>query len=288
MAISEPITPAPGPAPGAGRAAAEAAGGSPVTETTDAGIRRITLDSPATLNLLTLEMMAAIEAALGRAGADPDVRAVVIAAAGKAFCAGHDLKGMAAQRTDPDGGRAAFTKTFDRCSQMMLAIVDCPRPVIAEVHAVAAAAGCQLVAACDMAVAADTARFGTTGVSFGLFCSTPAVPLSRAVERKAALEMLFTGDLVDAARAREIGLVNKVVPAAELTAATTALAASIARQSPLVLALGKRAFYEQAGMSLRDAYRHASAVMVENLMTADGEEGIAAFIEKRPPQWSGR
>ncbi|HUG60458.1 MAG TPA: enoyl-CoA hydratase [Methylomirabilota bacterium] len=284
MAITEPITPARAPHHGAQETGARP----PVLEATDAGIRRITLDAPATLNLLTLEMMGAIEAALGRAGADPDVRVVVIAATGKAFCAGHDLKGMAARRTDPDGGRAAFTETFDRCSQMMLAIVDCPRPVIAEVHAVAAAAGCQMVAACDMAVAADTARFGTTGVSFGLFCSTPAVPLSRVVERKAALEMLFTGDLVDAARAREIGLVNKVVPAAELTAATTALAARIARQSPLVLALGKRGFYEQAGMSLREAYHHASAVMVENLMTADGEEGIAAFIEKRPPEWTGR
>ena len=284
MAISEPITP--GLAPG--RAAGEAAGGPPVVETTDAGIRRITLDAPATLNLLTLEMMAAIAAALQRAGDDPAVRVVVLAASGKAFCAGHDLKAMAARRADADGGRAAFTETFDRCSEMMLAIVDCPRPVIAEVHAVAAAAGCQLVAACDMAVAADSARFGTTGVSFGLFCSTPAVPLSRAVERKAALEMLFTGDLIDAARAAAIGLVNKVVPAADLTAATMALAARIARQSPLVLGLGKRAFYEQAGMSLREAYRHASGVMVDNLMTADGEEGIAAFIAKRPPRWTGR
>lgn len=258
-----------------------------VLESDEGGVRRLLLDAPERRNLLTEEMMATLTAALRRAGEDPAVRVVVVAANGPAFCVGHDLKAMAARRADPDGGRAAFTALFERCSEMMLAIADTPRPVIAEVHAVAVAAGCQLVAACDLALAADSARFGTTGVSFGLFCSTPAVPLTRAVGRKAALEMLFTGDLVDAAHAERIGLVNRVVPAERLTAETMRLAGRIAEKSPRVLAIGKRACYAQADMSLREAYRHASAAMVENLLTPDCDEGIAAFIEKRTPRWPG-
>lgn len=268
--------------------AADADAGTRVREETVGHVRRLTLDDAKRRNLLTEAMMTDLKAALDRAAAEDAVRCVVIAAEGPAFSAGHDLKGMTAHRTDPDGGRGYFEALFAQCSDLMAGIAANPRPIVAEVGAVAAAAGCQLVAACDLAVASEHARFGTTGVTFGLFCSTPMVPLSRAVSKKAALEMLFTGDLIDAERAREIGLVNHVVPHERLTEDTMALAGRIATKSPLVLAMGKRAYHAQMEMGLSGAYGHCSTVMVDNLMTADGEEGLAAFIDKREPRWTGR
>ncbi|UOM33049.1 enoyl-CoA hydratase [Acuticoccus sp. I52.16.1] len=252
---------------------------------TDEGrVRRIVLNRPASRNLLTPEMMTALKTALDA----PDARVIVIAGDGPAFCAGHDMKAMARHHGDADGGRAFFTALFNQCSDMMLAIASAPQPVIAEVHAVAVAAGCQLVAACDLAVAADTARFGTTGVTFGLYCSTPAVPLMRTVPGKHAAELLMTGDVVDAARAERIGLVNRVVPAASLTAETMALADHIARKSAAVLAIGKRTAGAQAGLPLPEAYALATRAMVDNLLLADGREGLDAFATKRPADWQDK
>lgn len=249
-------------------------------------VRRIVLNRSSQRNLLTVEMMAALKAAIVAAD---DARVIVIAAAdGPAFCAGHDMKAMAAHHADADHGRAYFTALFDNCSDLMLAIAEAPQPVIAEVHSVAVAAGCQLVAACDLALAAEGARFGTTGVTFGLYCSTPAVPLARSVPAKHAAELLMTGDLIDARRAEAIGLVNRVVPADLLTRETMALARHIAGKSAAVLALGKRAAREQAGMPLTEAYARASRAMVDNLLLADGREGLEAFAQKRPPSWQDR
>lgn len=247
-------------------------------------VKRIVLDQGARRNLLTPPMMDAITDALDAA----DARVVVIAAEGPAFCAGHDMKGMAAHHADADGGRAAFTALFAQCSAMMEKIARVPQPVIAEVHAMAVAAGCQLVAACDLALAASTAKFGTTGVTFGLYCSTPAVPLTRTVAAKHAAHMLMTGDLVDAAHAERIGLVNKVVAPEALTAETMELAAHIAEKSAAVLALGKRAVNEQRGMPLTAAYTRASEAMVDNLLLEDGREGLAAFRDKRAAAWRDR
>ena len=233
-------------------------------------------------------MMAALGEALADAAADPAVHVLVIAAEGSVFSAGHDLKELTAHRGDPDRGRAYFADIMGRCSRLMQAIVNHPKPVIAEVAGVATAAGCQLVASCDLAVAGEGARFQTPGVHIGLFCSTPMVALSRTVGRKHALEMLLTGDMVSAGRAAEIGLVNKVVPAAELTAATMELAEKIAAKSPLTLKIGKELFQRQLDAPLADAYRLAAEAMVENMLARDAEEGIGAFLEKRPPHWSGR
>lgn len=247
-------------------------------------VRRIVLNRPAKRNLLTEEMMRDLKTALDA----PDARVIVIASDGPAFCAGHDMKGMAAHHADEDGGRAYFKALFDQCSEMMLAIAEAPQPVIAEVHAVAVAAGCQLVAACDMAVAADTAKFGTTGVTFGLYCSTPGVPLVRAVPDKHAAELLMTGDMIDAARAERIGLVNRVVPAERLTEETMGLARHVAAKSQAVLALGKRTASAQRDLPLAEAYALAADAMVENLLLADGREGLAAFAAKRPADWQDR
>ena len=242
----------------------------------------LTLNRPAARNALSLGLMAALETELARVAGDPAVKAVVIGGAGPAFCAGHDLREM---RARPE--RAAYEETFAACSRLMLAITRLPKPVIARVHGIATAAGCQLVATCDLAVAAETARFATPGVNIGLFCSTPMVALSRAVGRKAAMEMLLTGELVEAARAREIGLVNRVVPEAELDRATAALAEWIAAKSPLTLAIGKEAFYAQAEMRLDEAYRYAAEVMTRNMLARDAAEGIDAFLQKRQPVWTG-
>ncbi|WP_319005089.1 enoyl-CoA hydratase [Acuticoccus sediminis] len=251
----------------------------------DAGrVRRIVLNRPAQRNLLTPEMMTAVKDALDAPGA----RVIVIASDGPAFCAGHDMKAMASHHADADGGRAYFTALFNQCSDMMLAIANAPQPVIAEVHSVAVAAGCQLVAACDLAVAADTAKFGTTGVTFGLYCSTPAVPLVRAVPDKHAAELLMTGDIIDAARAERIGLVNRVVPAAELTETTMALAHHIATKSAAVLSIGKRTAHQQQSLPLADAYAVAADAMVENLLLADGREGLDAFAKKRHADWQDK
>ncbi|HTZ80415.1 MAG TPA: enoyl-CoA hydratase [Stellaceae bacterium] len=247
------------------------------------GIARLTLNRPAQRNALSLELMAALQLHLEAIARDDMVKVVVIAAAGPGFCAGHDLREM---RANPS--RQHYERTFKACSDLMLSITRLPKPVIARVHGIATAAGCQLVATCDLAVAAETARFATPGINIGLFCSTPMVALSRAVSRKQAMEMLLTGDLVPAERAREAGLVNRVVPEAELDAAVTALARQIAGKSPLILKIGKEAFYRQAELGLQEAYAYASEVMTRNMLAHDAEEGIDAFLEKRPPHWEGR
>ena len=250
------------------------------------GVLRIVLQNPPA-NVLSMQAMAALQDALDAARDDARTRVIVIAATGKVFSAGHDLKEMTAHRNDPDRGRAYFDATFAACSRMMQSIVRHPKPVIAEVDGVATAAGCQLVASCDLAVASDHATFGVNGINAGLFCSTPAVPLSRAVHPKHAMEMLLTGEMIDAPTAREIGLVNRVVPREYLNQVVTKYAQTIASKSPLTLKIGKQAFYEQAGMGLSEAYDHASRVMVENMLARDAEEGIGAFIEKRKPEWTG-
>jgi len=246
------------------------------------GVAWLTLNRPRARNALSLALMAALDDELARIAEDPDTKVVVLAGAGPAFCAGHDLRELRARQD-----RSAYEQTFAACSRLMLRIVRLPKPVIARVHGVATAAGCQLVATCDLAVAADTARFATPGVNIGLFCSTPMVALSRAVGRKPAMEMLLTGDLIDAARAREIGLVNRVVPEAELDGAVAELAGKIAGKSPLTVAIGKEAFYRQAEMDLDSAYRYAAEVMTRNMLARDAAEGIDAFLTKRAPVWTG-
>lgn len=244
------------------------------------GVATLTLNRPRGLNALSLAMIEALTGALEDTAADPQVRVVVLAAAGRAFCAGHDLKEMRANPT------LEFQRgLFAACSRLMLTIVGLRQPVVARVQGLATAAGCQLVATCDLAVAAASARFATSGINVGLFCSTPGVALSRNVPRKAALELLFTGDFIDAERAREIGLVNMVVPDAELDAATAALAAKLAAKSAHALALGKAAFYRQLELGLADAYAYAGEVMAQNMMDRDAAEGIDAFIAKRSPCW---
>lgn len=247
------------------------------------GVATLTLNRPQQRNALSLALMAVLTHELGAIARDGSVKAVVLAGAGPAFCAGHDLKELRATPT-----RDMYQRVFAACSALMLAVTRLPKPVIARVHGVATAAGCQLVATCDLAVAESGARFATPGVNIGLFCSTPMVALSRAVPRKQAMEMLLTGDLVDAARAREIGLVNRVVAADALDDAVAALARQIVSKSPLTLAIGKEAFYRQVEMDLAGAYAYASEVMITNMMARDAEEGIDAFLEKRQPTWQGR
>jgi enoyl-CoA hydratase/carnithine racemase len=255
-------------------------------ETNNRGVLRLTLENPPA-NALSVEVMDLLQARLDAVGENADVRVVVIAAAGKLFSAGHDLKDMTAHRRDADRGRSFFEHTFALCSKLMQSIAEHPKPVIAEVDGVATAAGCQLVASCDLVVASDRSRFGVNGIDIGLFCSTPAVALTRNVNRKRAMEMLLTGEMIDAATALEIGLVNRAVPSDSLSAAVDELAATIAAKSPLAVKLGKKAVREQAGLSLADAYACASRVMVENMLAADAEEGIDAFFEKREPTWRG-
>ncbi len=245
-------------------------------------IATLTLNRPAARNALSLGLMEALDAELAAIGDDPSVRVVILAGNGPAFCAGHDLREI---RSNPS--RAAYEQVFALCSRLMQRIVNLPKPVIAQVHGIATAAGCQLVATADLAVAAESARFATPGVNIGLFCSTPMVALTRAVSRKAAMEMLLTGELVPAERARGLGLVNRVVPDAELSAATKALARQIADKSPLTVKIGKEAFYRQAEMTLAEAYAYAAEVMTRNMLARDAEEGIDAFLQKRPPVWSG-
>lgn len=249
----------------------------------EGGIIRLTLNRPKAYNSLSTGMMTALQAELDAIKADRSVKAVIVAANGTGFCAGHDLKEV---RTNP--GRQQYEALFRQCSMLMQSIVALPQPVIAQVHGVASAAGCQLVASCDLAVAADTARFATPGVNIGLFCSTPMVALSRNVSRKHAMEMLLTGDLLPAARAAGIGLINRVVPEAALAEAALDLARQIASKSPLTVKIGKEAFYRQLDMPLAQAYDYASRVMTENMLARDAEEGIDAFIQKRDPQWEGR
>lgn len=249
------------------------------------GILRLTMNDTARRNALSEAMLAELGHALATAGASKEVRVVVMAANGPAFCAGHDLKEMTAGRAGPDGGEAYFVKVMAMCSGVMQGIVNCPKPVIAEVTGIATAAGCQLVASCDLAIAADTARFSTPGVHIGLFCSTPMVALSRNVANKHAMEMLLTGDMTSAAHAAEIGLVNRAVTPEALQNATMEMARKIASKSSMTLATGKHAFYAQREMPLSEAYDYASKVMVDNMLALDAQEGIDAFIEKREPQW---
>jgi enoyl-CoA hydratase/carnithine racemase len=263
--------------------------GPPVVVTRpEAGVLVLTLDRPDVRNSLSVAMMDALAAALAEASADRNVRAIVIAATGPAFCAGHDLKELTAHRTDEDRGQAFYARAMDRCASLMQAIIRCPKPVIAAVHATATAAGCQLVATCDLAVAAETARFCTPGVNIGLFCSTPMVALSRNVPRKRAMEMLLLGDLISAADAADWGLVNRIVPGgrAEVMEAALDLARRIAAKSASTVATGKEAFYVQAEMDVASAYRYAADVMVRNMLAHDAVEGIGAFLDKRPPMWT--
>jgi len=247
---------------------------------------RLTLSNPPA-NVLSLAVMHDLQANLDNARDDRSVRVIVIAATGKLFSAGHDLKEMNGHRRDADGGRAFFKESFDVCSRLMQSIVTHPKPVIAEIDSLATAAGCQLVASCDLAVASDRSKFGVNGIDVGLFCTTPGVALVRGVKPKHAMEMLLTGEMVDAATAREFGLVNRVVPCEYLTQIVNKYAETIASKSPLTVKIGKGAFYRQAEMSLADAYDYASQVMVENMLARDAEEGIGAFIDKRDPKWTG-
>jgi enoyl-CoA hydratase/carnithine racemase len=255
-------------------------------ERVDDGILRLTLNDASRRNALSDAMLATLQAVLEQARDDDSVTVIVLAANGPAFCAGHDLKEIKAARGADDGGRAFFTELMDRCASVMQLIVNHPKPIVAEVDGIATAAGCQLVASCDLAYASPGARFATPGVHIGLFCSTPMVALSRNVENKFAMEMLLTGDPIDAERAAEIGLVNRVVADGELTAFTTGIARKIAAKSRMTLATGKTAFYRQREMTLAEAYEYASKVMVDNLLKRDADEGIDAFVEKRSPSWS--
>jgi len=251
------------------------------------GVAQITLNRPRSRNALSIAMMTALGGAFAELGADKSIKAIVLAANGPAFSAGHDLKELTAHRADPDGGRAFYSATMTQCAALMQAIVACEKPVIAAVEGIATAAGCQLVATCDLAVAADTATFATPGVNIGLFCSTPMVALSRNVPRKRAMEMLLLGEAMGAREASEYGLVNRVVAREQVREAALQFSRTIASKSQGTVAIGKRAFYEQTEMPLSEAYTHASAVMVHNMMTADAQEGICAFLEKREPKWQG-
>jgi len=246
------------------------------------------LNRPQARNSLSEGLIASLTQALAAIGPDRSVRAVVLGARGPAFCAGHDLKELTARRSDADRGRDYFRHIMERCSAMMQAIVHLPKPVIAAVGGVATAAGCQLVASCDLAIASTAASFATPGVDIGLFCSTPMVALTRNVARKHAMEMLLTGDAATAEDALRIGLVNRVVPAGREREEAMALARKIAAKSALTVKIGKEAFYRQIEMGLADAYAYASATMVENMLARDAEEGIGAFIDKRAPKWEDR
>ncbi|HEY0329520.1 MAG TPA: enoyl-CoA hydratase [Rhodopseudomonas sp.] len=257
-------------------------------ETIDGGLAVLTLNRPAQRNSLSKDLIGELQAALDSIAHDDGVRVVVVAANGPAFCAGHDLKEITAHRNDPDQGRACFARLMTACSAMMQSIVALPKPVIAAVQGVATAAGCQLVASCDLAVASDDASFATPGVDIGLFCSTPMVALLRNVAPKHAMDMLLTGEPVGAEAARAIGLINRVVAAGQARDAAIALGRGIARKSAHTVRIGKAAFYRQAEMDLAEAYRFAAEVMTENLMSEDADEGIRAFIDKRDPVWKDR
>ena len=261
---------------------------SPLLREQIGSIAVLTLDSPKTRNALSEGMIAALHEAIDSIRDDKSVRAVVIAAQGPAYSSGHDLKELTARRCDADKGKAYFSHMMKSCSDMMQAIVRLPKPVVAAVQGVATAAGCQLVATCDLAVASEQATFGTPGIDIGLFCSTPMVALSRNVPRKHAMHMLLTGEHVSAQRAYELGLVNSVVPAGTERDAAIDLANRIAVKSAYTLKVGKEAFYRQAEMNLADAYTYAAQVMAENMMARDAQEGIGAFIEKRDPKWEDR
>jgi enoyl-CoA hydratase/carnithine racemase len=262
--------------------------GSPLVREIIDDIAVLTLNRPQARNTLSEEMLAALRRELADIAAHERVRVVVIAAKGPAFSAGHDLKELTAHRSDPDGGRSYTRHIMESCSAMMLAVLRLPQPVIAAVEGTATAAGCQLVATCDLAVASTAAKFCTPGVHIGLFCSTPMVALSRNVARKHAMEMLLTGDTIAAEEVYRMGLVNRVVEPGAAREQALAFARRIAAKSAAAVKLGKEAFYRQIEMSIADAYEHATEVMVKNMMARDAAEGISAFVEKRPPKWDDR
>ncbi|MEM9356255.1 MAG: enoyl-CoA hydratase [Pseudomonadota bacterium] len=259
----------------------------PVLVAKDGAVALLTLNRPKPRNALSLSMIAALTDAVANVSEDRSISAVILAANGPGFCAGHDLKEMTARRGDEDRGRAFFEETMHACATMMQSIVRSPKPFIAAVHGIATAAGCQLVATCDLAVASTEAQFATPGVNIGLFCSTPMIALSRNVSRKQAMEMLLLGDMLSAEEAKTHGLVNRVTEPADLMSEARSLADQIASKSPLTVAIGKEAFYNQLEMPLSEAYDYAAGVMVKNMLARDAEEGIGAFIEKRAPVWTG-
>lgn len=257
-----------------------------LTRHDDGGVATLTLNAPASLNALSDAMIAALTAQFTALAADRQIRVVILRGEGRAFCAGHDLREMQAARQSPDKGAAYFADLFARCAAMMQMIPALPQPVIAQTHGIATAAGCQLAAACDLVTAATGTRFGVNGVNIGLFCSTPMVALTRKVPPAIAFEMLTTGEFIDAARARDVGLVNRISPLDALHADTQALARQIAGKLTAAVKIGKSAFYDQLALPLPDAYAMAGAAMLENMLWRDTEEGIAAFLEKRTPDWS--
>jgi enoyl-CoA hydratase/carnithine racemase len=260
----------------------------PVLRRDEGAVAILTLNRPAARNSLSRAMLAALQAALDGVAADPGIRAVVLAAEGPAFCAGHDLKEITAHRADADDGAAFYAECMTACGAVMQRVVGLPQPVVAAVQGIATAAGCQLAASCDLVVASSTARFCTPGVDIGLFCSTPGVALARAVPRKSAMEMLLLGEMVPAEEARRMGLVNRVVAPDAVLPEALDLARRIAARSAVAVQLGKRGFNAQAAMPLAEAYAAAGAVMVENLLAEDAAEGIGAFVGKRTPEWRHR
>lgn len=260
----------------------------PVLLEIEGGIATVTLNRPRTMNALSEEMLAGLQQIWDTLAGDRDVKAVILRGAGDHFCAGHNLKEMTARRADADGGSGYFNDLFAVCSRMMLSIVHLPQPVIAEVQGIATAAGCQLVATCDLAVAAEDARFATSGVNIGLFCSTPMVALSRNIARKQAMEMLLLGEFQSAARAVEMGLINRAVDRVDLAETSRTFARTIVDKAPKAIKIGKEAFYRQDEMSLEEAYAYAGAAMADNMMAQDTKAGIDAFIAKKPmPKWRG-
>ncbi|EBA17745.1 enoyl-CoA hydratase [Roseobacter sp. SK209-2-6] len=257
-----------------------------ILERNDTGaVAHLQMNAPERLNALSDEMLAALQEQIDALQEDRTIKAVILSGAGKAFCAGHDIRQMTAGRAAADGGRAYFEDLFRRCTSVMLGLQKLPQPVIAQVHGIATAAGCQLVASCDLAVAAEDCRFGVNGVNIGLFCSTPMVALSRNIPRKHAFELLTTGDFMLAPCAAELGLINRSVPAEDLQAEAGAIAERIASKLGAAVKVGKEAYYNQLQMPIEEAYAYTSSVIVENLMQADTIEGMAAFVEKRSPNW---
>ena len=256
-----------------------------ISENIQDNILRVTLNNPSTQNTLSLDMIRRLQTVFENADKNHDIKVIILASSGKIFCAGHNLKEINNHRSDPDKGLGFFTILINSCSELMLTILHNSKPVIAEVNGVATAAGCQLVASCDLAYASTNAKFATPGVNIGLFCSTPMVALSRAVKNKHSMEMLLTGDLIKAEKAIEIGLINNIFINKDLTKEVNLIAELISKKSSLTLKVGKKAFYEQSGMKIVEAYKYASEVMIKNMMEVESEEGILAFIEKRKPNW---
>ncbi len=251
----------------------------------DGAISRLLLNQPSRLNVLSDDLLNSLQEELSSVGKSKNIRCLIISGAGNGFCAGHDLKEMTNKRQNPDGGVSYFRDLFVRCSKMMTTIRSLPQPVIAQVHGIATAAGCQLVASCDLAVADDSARFGVNGVNIGLFCSTPMVALTRAVGRKRAFEMLVTGQFIEATEAKEIGLINKISEIGQLEKTTDELALQITSKLGDAVKIGKEAFYRQSEMSLEDAYDYTGAVMAENMMFEQTKKGINLFLDKKTPEW---